>query len=120
MDKQITCITIKKKPTDCTAIEYVGLEGLDELMPVTEVVKRIEKGKDRFYVLEYETQAKHFVHVAEKDGQKYIRTKDHDTATDMLLNIGYCGVTNYPRYESGSVLALAILDIVRSIRWKKK
>lgn len=111
---QITCITIKKEPTDCTALEYVGLEDSDELMSVSEVVKRIDKGKDRFYVLEYETQTRYFVHVAEKGGQKYIRTKDHDTAMDMLLNIGYCSITNYPRHERGSVLALAILDIIRS------
>jgi hypothetical protein len=115
MDRQITCITINKEPTDCTALEYVGLIDSDILMPISEVVKRIEKSKDRFYVLDYdETQAKHYVHVTERDGQKYIRTKDYDTATDRLLNIGYCDVTNIPGYESGSALGLAIIDILRN------
>lgn len=114
MDRQITCITIKALPAeDCTCIEYVGVVESDYLIPVTEVIRRIEKGRHRFYVLDYGTQSKAYVNVAQKGDLKYIRTESYDTPHDKLLNVGYCDVTNRPSYESGSMLLLGLLDLFR-------
>ncbi len=111
MDRQITCVTRKMPPTeDCTCIEYVGTADSDRLIPVSEVVKRIEKGKDRFYVLEYETQAKVYVDVAQRGDLKYIRTEDYDSSADRLLKIGDCDVTNRPSYFEASMLVVGVKD----------
>ncbi|HJS68299.1 MAG TPA: hypothetical protein VJ730_02670 [Nitrososphaera sp.] len=115
MDREIMCITRKAPPTeDCTCIQYVGTVDSDYLLPVSEVIKRIEKSKDQFYVLEHETQDKIYVHIAHKGNLKYIRTEARDTSDDELLKVGDCDVTDKPVFEKGSMLLIGIEDLLRS------
>ncbi len=115
MDRQILCIT-RKEPhtTDCTCIQHVGTLESDYMIPVSEVIKRIEKTKDRFYVLDHESKGKVYVHVAQRGDLKYIRTKDNDTSDDKLLKVRDCKVTGRPAYEEASMLIIGIKDLLRS------
>jgi hypothetical protein len=113
MDRQIMCITRKAPLTqDCTSIKYVGTVDSDQLLPISEVIKRIEKGKDKFYVLEYESKAKVYVSIAVRGDLKYIRTEDRDTDSDRLLKVGECKTTNRPSYFAASLPLIGIKDIL--------
>jgi hypothetical protein len=91
MDREIMCITRKAPPTeDCTCIKYVCTIDSDYMIPVYEVIKLIESGKDRFYVMDYKAENKLFVTVAQKGDLKYIRARDYDTHYDELLKVGEC------------------------------
>jgi hypothetical protein len=111
LDRQITCVIRKTPPTeDCTCVKYVGTVDSDHLIPISEVIKRIG-GKDRFYVLEYETRDKVYVNVAQRGDFKYIRTESYDTTRDRLLKIGDCEVTDRPSYFAASLPLFGIKDI---------
>lgn len=102
-------------PTDCTCIEYMDTIDSDYPIPVSEVIELIEKGKDKFYVMDYKTQNKVYVNVAQKkEGMKYIRTEAYDTSYDRLLKVGYCNVTRRAPYESGPMIIQEIRDLLDS------
>jgi hypothetical protein len=112
MDRQIMCITRKAPPTeDCTCIQYVGAIDSDYLIPVSEVIKQIESGKDRFYVLDHKAEIKVYVTVAKKGDLKYIRARDYDTHYDELLKVGECKVTNRSSNERASLLIHGIKEV---------
>ena len=90
MDRQIVCITRKSPPTDCTCIKYVGTLDSDYLIPVSEVIKLIENGQDRFYVIDIKDRSAVYVLIAQREDLKYIRTRPDDTPDDNLLKIGDC------------------------------
>jgi hypothetical protein len=115
MDREIMCITRKAPPTeDCTCIQYVGTVDSEYLLPVSEVIKRIEKSENQFYVLDRVTHSKIFVRIAHKGHLKYIRTETHDTSDDKLLKVGDCDVPFKPVFEKGSMLLIGIVDLLRS------
>lgn len=108
------CITRRKKapPTvDCTSIEYLGVLDSDYLIPVSEAVKLIESGKDKFYLVD-PTLSRIYVSVASKDGKKYVRARDYDTQYDDLLQVSECKVTNREPNERASLLIHGIRDLL--------
>jgi hypothetical protein len=113
LDRQIICIIRGSAAIkDCASIKYVGTVDSDHLISVSEVIKRIEKGKDKYYVLEYESKAKVYVSIALRGDFKYIRTEVQDTPHDRLLKVGECAMTNRPSYFSASLPLFGIKDIL--------
>jgi hypothetical protein len=94
MHRQITCIIINARPVDCTCIAYVGTVDSEYLIPASQVVKLIESGKDRFYLLDFKGQDKLYVSVAQRGDLKYIRTQNNDSSNDSLLKVSNCNVTD--------------------------
>src|SRR5881628_169509 len=91
VDREIICIMRKPpKAEDCTSIQYVGTVDSEYLIPVSEALKLIESGKDRFYILDYKAEDKVYVTVAKKGDLKYIRARASDTYYDELLKVGEC------------------------------
>jgi hypothetical protein len=103
MDREIVCLTRNSAPaTDCTCIAYVGITGSEYLIPVPEVIKLIESGQDRFYVVmdyEREQDSRVYVIVAKRGDLKYIRTRPNDDSPeeDILLKVRECKIGNGPR-----------------------
>ena len=94
MDREIMCVMRKAPATDdCACIQYVGVIDSDYLIPVSEVIKLIESGKNRFYLMD-RANNKVYLTVAQRGGKKYIRTRDYDTHYDDLLKIGECKLAN--------------------------
>jgi hypothetical protein len=113
MDREIMCITRKTPPTkDCTCIKYVGTIDSDYVVPISDVIKLIESGKDRFYVLDQNAENKVYVTIAKKGDMKYIRVRDYDTDHDELLKISECKLTNRAPNERASLLIHGIRDLL--------
>ncbi len=96
MDREIVCITRNTQPPiDCTCITYVGVEDSEYLVPVSEVIKLIEGGKNRFYIFDFDHKSRIYVVVAQREQTKYIRTSSDDKPNDNLLKIGDCKVAGW-------------------------
>ena len=102
MDREIACLTRNSTAAiDCTCIEYVGIAGSEDLIPVSEVIKLIESGRDRFYVvMDYkrEQDSRVYAIVAQRGNLKYIRIRpSDDSPEDILLKVRECKIGKGPR-----------------------
>ena len=89
-DREITCITHSGAKTDCTCITHVGRWSDISRFTTQEAVLRIQNHSDTFWVRDPTDGSRVNVHVAERQGRKYLRTASNDTSRDNLLQRPTC------------------------------
>lgn len=97
VDREIICIMRNAPATDCTSITHVGVVDSDYMIPIKELIELIDRGQDRFFVIDKATKKAHYVEIAEKEGIRYIRTMAYDSLYDSLLKLWNCNQGKAPR-----------------------
>lgn len=86
---RVTCITKHEKYERILSLGCYPLANTFHTFPEDDVIRRIEGGKDTFYV---ERPSGHVaeLEVAERDGRKYVKTKPDGERPDNLLSLAQC------------------------------
>ena len=88
MASEVICIETQGERNDCTCITHIVIKN-QQRYSVDGILYWLKKGYE-FYVINPDNQSKVFVQAAEKNGKKYIRTKDKDSSDDLLLILPQC------------------------------
>jgi hypothetical protein len=86
---RVSCITKHEKYERILSLGCYSPANTFHTFPEDEVIRRIESGKDTFYV---ERPSGHVaeLEVAERDGKIYVKTKPDGEKPDNLLSLAQC------------------------------